>query len=57
METKYAKSKKGVKLAYLTLHIGLGTFRPIMVEDLTRHQMDSEYFNVPPETAALINEA
>ena len=49
--------KKGVKLAYVTLHIGLGTFRPIMVEDLTRHQMDSEYFFVPKETAEIINRA
>ena len=49
--------KKGVKLAYVTLHIGLGTFRPIMVEDLTRHQMDSEYFFVPQKTAELINRA
>ena len=49
--------KKGVKLAYVTLHIGLGTFRPIMVEDLTRHQMDSEYFHVPNETAEIINKA
>jgi S-adenosylmethionine:tRNA ribosyltransferase-isomerase len=49
--------KKGVKLAYVTLHIGLGTFRPIMVEDLTRHQMDSEYFNIPVETADIINNA
>jgi len=49
--------KKGVHLAYVTLHIGLGTFRPIMVEDLTRHQMDSEYFHVPPETAEIINKA
>jgi S-adenosylmethionine:tRNA ribosyltransferase-isomerase len=49
--------KKGVKLAYVTLHIGLGTFRPIMVEDLTRHQMDSEYFHVSPETAEIINKA
>ena len=48
---------KGVTIAYVTLHIGLGTFKPIMVEDLTRHQMDSEYFNVPPETATIINEA
>ena len=44
-------------MTYVTLHIGLGTFKPIMVEDLTRHQMDSEYFNVPPETATIINEA
>ena len=49
--------KKGVKLAYVTLHIGLGTFRPIMVEDLTRHQMDSEYFHVSKETAEIINKA
>ena len=49
--------KKGVKLAYLTLHIGLGTFRPIMVEDLTRHQMDSEYFYVSKKTADIINNA
>ena len=49
--------KKGVKLAYITLHIGLGTFRPIMVEDLTRHQMDSEYFFVPQKTAEIINRA
>jgi len=49
--------KKGVHLAYVTLHIGLGTFRPIMVEDLTRHQMDSEYFHVPKETAEIINKA
>ena len=49
--------KKGVELAYITLHIGLGTFRPIMVEDLTRHQMDSEYFHVPKETAEIINKA
>ena len=48
---------KGVKIVYVTLHIGLGTFKPIMVEDLTRHQMDSEYFHVPPETATIINEA
>ncbi len=48
---------KGVKLAYVTLHIGLGTFRPIMVEDLTRHQMDSEYYRVPGKTANIINMA
>ena len=49
--------KKGVKLVYVTLHIGLGTFRPIMVEDLTRHQMDSEYYSVSSEAASIINEA
>ena len=37
-------------------HIGLGTFRPVQVEDLNRHQMDSEYFEVDPKTAIAINE-
>ena len=49
--------KKGVKIAYVTLHIGLGTFRPILVEDLTRHHMDSESYEVPIETAEIINQA
>ena len=49
--------KQGIKLAYITLHIGLGTFRPIMVEDLTRHQMDSENYSISQETANIINEA
>ena len=49
--------KKGVKIAYVTLHIGLGTFRPILVEDLTRHHMDSESYDVPEETANIINQA
>ena len=49
--------RKGVKIEYITLHIGLGTFRPVQVEDLNRHQMDSEYFEVSPKTAMAINEA
>ena len=48
---------KGVKIEYVTLHIGLGTFRPVQVEDLNRHQMDSEYFEVSPKTALAINAA
>ncbi len=48
---------KGVKVEFITLHIGLGTFRPVQVEDLNRHQMDSEYFEVSPQTAMAINEA
>ncbi len=47
---------KGAKTVHTTLHIGLGTFRPVQVEDLNRHQMDSEYFEVSPETAMAINE-
>ncbi len=48
---------KGVTIEYVTLHIGLGTFRPVQVEDLNRHQMDSEYFEVSPATAMAINRA
>ena len=48
---------KGAKTSYTTLHIGLGTFRPVQVEDLNRHQMDSEYFEIDPKTALSINAA
>ncbi len=48
-------TKKGIQVEYVTLHIGLGTFRPVQVEDLNRHQMDSEYFEVSPSTAMAIN--
>lgn len=47
---------KGVKIVPLVLHVGLGTFRPIKVEDLTRHQMDSEYYEISDESAEQINE-
>jgi len=47
---------KEIKIEYTTLHIGLGTFRSVQVEDLNRHQMDSEYFEVSPVTALSINE-
>ena len=49
--------KKGVRIHTVTLHIGLGTFKPVQVEDLNRHHMDSEYFEVNPDTALAINEA
>jgi len=48
---------KGVKLARLTLHIGLGTFRPVQEEDVTRHHMDAEYYSVSEETAETVNRA
>ena len=48
---------KGVKIAPVVLHVGLGTFRPVQVEDLSRHQMDSEYFEISEESAEIINEA
>lgn len=48
---------KGVKVVTVLLHIGLGTFRPVEVEDLTKHKMDSEYFEIPDESAKAINKA
>ncbi len=48
---------KGVEFAELTLHIGLGTFRPVEVEDLSKHKMDSEQYWVYPETAEVVNRA
>ncbi len=48
---------KGVDFAELTLHVGLGTFRPVEVEDLSKHKMDSEQFNIPRETADAVNRA
>ena len=49
--------EKGIKIAYLTLHVGLGTFRPVKVEDVTQHHMHSEHYWVSKEAADLINEA
>lgn len=48
--------EKGVKIGYVTLHVGLGTFRPVKVEDPTTHKMHSEYYILPKTTAELINE-
>ena len=47
--------QKGVHLAYITLHVGLGTFRPVKVEDVTAHHMHSEFCMISAETAALLN--
>ncbi len=46
---------KGVNIAYVTLHVGLGTFRPVKVDDVTKHKMHSEHYEIPAETAELIN--
>lgn len=46
----------GVNIGYVTLHVGLGTFRPVKEEEITDHEMHSEYCTVPAETAELINE-
>ncbi len=48
---------KGIDIVFLTLHIGLGTFRPVQAEDIAEHKMHSEYYEVKPETAAAINRA
>ena len=49
--------RKGVKIAHVTLHVGLGTFRPVKVEDVTEHHMHSEFYVVEEDQAALINRA
>ncbi len=46
----------GVNIAYVTLHVGLGTFRPVKVDDVTKHKMHSEEYFVTQKTADLINE-
>ena len=46
---------KGVNIAHVTLHVGLGTFRPVKVEDVTQHHMHSEFYMVEEEQAELIN--
>ena len=48
---------KGVQITPITLHIGLGTFRPVDVEDLTKHKMDSENYAVTDATADIVNDA
>ena len=48
---------KGVKIAYVTLHVGLGTFRPVSVTNIKEHVMHSEYYSINEEDVALINEA
>lgn len=46
---------KGVNIVYLTLHVGLGTFRPVQVEDIENHEMHSEYYSLSKESADIIN--
>ena len=47
---------KGVNIAYATLHVGLGTFLPIRVDDVTEHKMHEEYFSIPKETVAILQQ-
>ncbi len=46
----------GIKIAYVTLHVGLGTFRPVKVDDVLEHKMHSEYYMVDEENASIIND-
>ena len=50
-----ALEDKGVKIAYVTLHVGLGTFRPVKVDDVENHKMHSEFYIINKETADIIN--
>ena len=48
---------KGIEFAKVNLNIGLGSFRPVEVEDLTKHKMDSEHFRIDQEAADIVNNA
>ncbi|MGB4177989.1 MAG: tRNA preQ1(34) S-adenosylmethionine ribosyltransferase-isomerase QueA, partial [Halanaerobiales bacterium] len=48
--------EKGIERSYLTLHVGLGTFRPVKVDNIEEHQMHAEYYELSQETAGLINQ-
>ncbi|EMS71843.1 tRNA preQ1(34) S-adenosylmethionine ribosyltransferase-isomerase QueA [Ruminiclostridium cellobioparum] len=48
---------KGVQIAYVMLHVGLGTFRPVKVDDITQHKMHSEYYSIGQEACDMINSA
>lgn len=48
--------EKGVKIGYVTLHVGIGTFRPVKAENIEDHKMHSEHYHIPKETADMINE-
>lgn len=48
---------KGIRFAEVTLHTGLGTFRPIEVEDLSKHKMDAEYFRIEEDACKIVNKA
>jgi S-adenosylmethionine:tRNA ribosyltransferase-isomerase len=49
--------KKGVKIAYVTMHIGLGTYRLVEVEDLSKHRMDSEFYEITKENTDIVNQS
>ncbi|WP_346871018.1 tRNA preQ1(34) S-adenosylmethionine ribosyltransferase-isomerase QueA [Clostridium sp. UBA5119] len=56
-ELLQAIKKKGIDIAFVTLHVGLGTFRPVKAEDVQDHEMHSEYYILDKENAGIINNA
>ncbi len=48
--------QSGIRIAYVTLHVGLGTFRPVKAENILDHKMHSEHYHIPQKTATMINE-
>lgn len=56
-ELLQALEEKGVNVAYVTLHVGLGTFRPVKVDNILEHHMHSEYYEIDEEAASAINQA
>ena len=48
--------EKGINIVYVTLHVGLGTFRPVNVENINEHKMHSEYYIMSKESANILNE-
>lgn len=54
-ELMRALENKGVNIGFVTLHVGLGTFRPVKADDITDHKMHSEHYRIPAATAELIN--
>ncbi|MCY6370466.1 tRNA preQ1(34) S-adenosylmethionine ribosyltransferase-isomerase QueA [Clostridium ganghwense] len=55
-ELMNSMKEKGIKICFVTLHVGLGTFRPVKVENIEEHHMHSEYYTMSKETADIINE-
>ena len=56
-ELLYKIKQKGINICYITLHVGLGTFRPVSVDDVTKHKMHSEYYEMNDEVASILNKA
>ena len=50
-------ARKGIEVSYVTLHVGSGTFKPVRAEQIEKHEMHSEWFNIPKETSNSIQEA